>query len=305
MASPRTNLPAHRRVECPPGLRMTGRDRDVLVAVHRMRALTSHQIEALLFPSHSADTRSLKSACQRRLQKLYHHGYLNRIIQPLILGEGREAFAYVLDARGANELANHLGEDRAEIGWTPKQSRFGPLFLEHLLAVNDVRVVVELLVKRQSWNSVEWRDEQALRVEPYLSGLPYQIRRDRRTYIIPDGYFQVRPGEEGPAAHFFLEVDQGTMSNRRWADKIAAYRQFRDSGHSKQYFGTSNFRVLALASTGRRLGNLLKVTEEVDKRGYYWFAEQAEVNVWQPQRWLDPIWRVAGTEERHRLFQPH
>jgi hypothetical protein len=219
------------------------------------------------------------------------------------MGEGREVFSYVLDARGADEVARQSNQDRAKIGWKPKDNKLGPLFFEHLLAITEFRVALNLLTTQKLLHEVQWVDEATLRVEPYLSKLPSRIRGSRTAYIIPDGYFQIRPRQDSNPAHFFLEVDRGTESNGVWADKIRAYDQFRKSGNSHIHFGTNNFRVLALVSSERRLANLMRVTEQIDPRGFYWFALQEQVTVWQPQTLLEPIWHVAGEQTTLRLFR--
>lgn len=299
----RTNLPSHQRAAQPPVLKLTARDKAVLASVYHYRVLTAHQIEVLHFPSNSPDTRTRRSACQRRLQKLFHHRYLARIIPPLVLGEGREVFSYALDTRGADEVARISGQDRATIGWKPKDNKLGPLFFQHMLAITEFRVSVDLLVAQDVLSEAQWVDEATLRVEPYLSKLPSHTKRNRTAYIIPDGYCQIRPQQDSNVAHFFLEVDRGTESNRVWADKMRAYRQFRDNGNSQEYFGTNKFRILALVSSERRLANLMRVTEHIDPGGYCWFALQDEVSVWRPMQVLAPIWRVIGEPHPIRLFR--
>lgn len=302
MTSARSNRPSHVRVAEPPVLRLMPRDRAILLSIYRYRVLTSHQIEALHFPSQREGTRSRRSACQRRLQLLFHHRYVARILAPLVMGEGRTPYAYALDARGADEVAAASGLDRSQIGWRPKDNKLGPLFLDHLLAISRLRVVTELLVACGAWAAVQWWDERAFLSGPLREKTPYRFGAGGRSRRVPDGYLRVNVPQREQTAHFFVEVDQGTMTNTRWADKMRAYRDFRTLGRSQHHFGTANFRVLTLVSSPGRLANLKRTTEKVGVTGHYWFALQDDLDIWQPQRALEPIWQVAGSDGRHALF---
>lgn len=296
------NTPSHQRVSDPSAMRLTERDRSVLLSVYRCRVLTSHQIEVLHFPPKSAKVRSLRSACQRRLQKLFHHQFLDRILQPVILGEGRMAYAYALGPRGADVVASSLDVDRDEVGWKPKDNRLGPLFLDHTIAISDVRVVTQLLVRQHTWQKVSWIAELTLKSEAYQSKMPSYLENGRVVRVFPDAYFTVAlPNMEQPA-HFFLEIDQGTMTTGRWADKMRGYMEFRSSGASLRYFNTGNFRVLAVAPSEKRLSNLKRATENVSGKTYFWFTTADEIDIWSPKKILEPIWQVAGLEGVQKLF---
>jgi len=297
----RRNTPSYKRPAKPKPMRLMSRDRAVLVSVYEYRVLTSHQIEALHFPSTSPTTRTRKSACQRRLQLLYQHKLLDRIIRPLVPGAGRETYAYTLAQRGADVVASTLGIDREGIGWRPKDSKMGPLFLDHLITTNTLRVNAELLVQAGFWSGMSWIDEIALKSE-YQDKVPVRVSRGRPVRIFPDGYFTVHLPGQTQAAHFFVEVDQGTMTNKRWAEKMKTYITFRESGDSLQHFGTKNFRVLAITSSAKRLENLQVATSEAGAWGYFWFTTAEQLSIWQPTQLLQPIWHIAGEDELRPLF---
>ena len=96
------------------------------------------RFRALLFPS--------KWAAQYRLVRLYQHRYLNRLFTAVPFGRGQTV--YCLDHRGADLVAAELGVDRAAITWKRKDNRVGWQFLEHTLAVNDVRIAFELASRK-------------------------------------------------------------------------------------------------------------------------------------------------------------
>ncbi len=277
------------------------RDRTVLVSIYEYRVLTSHQVEALHFPSANPETHSRKTACQRRLQLLFHHKLLDRIIRPLVPGAGREAYAYTLARRGADVVAETLGIDREGIGWRPKDSKMGPLFLDHLLTTNTLRVVANLLVQRSVWSEVNWIDEITLKSD-YQGKVPVRVNRGQPVRIFPDGYFTIHLPERAQAAHFFVEVDQGTMTNKRWADKMKTYISFRENGDSLQHFGTRNFRILAITSSAQRLENLRVATTQAGALVHFWFTTAGQLSIWQPEQLLQPIWHIAGEDKLKSLF---
>lgn len=283
-------------------MRLTQRDTQVILGIYSYRVMTAHQIEALYFASNQPDTRSRRSACQRRLQMLYHHGYLERISRPVILGEGRSVFVYALDKRGAEVVAIELGIDRQAIGWKPKQNMLGALFLEHLLITKEVRSVVEILVVLGMFQKTQWIDEQTLNATEYQDKLPIYVDNHKTKRIIPDGFFSIwRPNQAKPAS-FFLEVDQGTTTNALWIEKVKAYQAFRSSGKSLSYFGTEYFRILAVVKSQGRLQNLKKATEQHPGSQFFWFTTSSQVSVWQPDKLVNASWEVGGKTGVHPLF---
>jgi len=295
-------IPSYKRADTPPPIQVTERDKQIILAVYEHRLLSAHQIEALFFPTNSSATHSRRSACQRRLQLLYHHSFLDRLPQPIILGAGRLPFVYALDEAGANFVTSHLGVDRAQVGWKPKHNQLGTQFQDHSLAVNDVRVVVQLLVNQGRVELVQWLDELTLKSAVMNEKVPYLVHGARIERKYADGYFILQLPQTEQQAHFFLEVDRGTMSNSRWQDKVKAYQEFRQSRQSKRHYGTNNFRVLAVTTSDQRLKNLKRATERAGGDHFFWFITQQEVDIWQPEMFLEPVWRIATKEETLPLF---
>jgi len=295
-------LPAYKRAATPPPMQLTERDIEIIRAVYDYRLLSAPQLEALFFPSNTATTHSRRSACQRRLQLLYHHGFLERLPQPVILGQGRAPFVYALAEAGANLVAQQLGLDRAEVGWQPKHNDLGLPFLDHSLGINEVRVVIRLLVEQGQLELEQWRDEVTLKSADWRDKVPYRMEGSRPVRKYPDGYFILRLPATGQRAHFFLEIDQATTTNARWQEKVVAYQEFRQGGQSKLYYGTRNFRVLTVTTGERRLANLLKATEKAGGDHYFWFTTREQVTIWQPERFLEAVWTVVGNTQLQSLF---
>lgn len=276
-------------------MRLTSRDIKIVLDIYKHRLLSSQHIEAKFFPSNKQNKHTRRSACQRRLQLLFHHGFLARIPQPVILGEGRAPFVYALDSAGADLVAAQLGVDRAEIGWQPKHNEVSSLFLEHSLAINDLRVAITLLARQQDWKLLKWIDDTTFKTKAYKEKVPFWMRGARVTRAYPDGYFHLQQGQNN--AHFFLEIDRGTMSNTRWQAKVEAYLNFRAAGLSQKHYGTQNFRVLSITTSESRLKNLKRATEDAAGNVFFWFTTADNVSIWCPELLLQPIWHVATLEK--------
>lgn len=295
-------IPSHKRVKNPPPMRLTERDQEIILAVHEYRLLSSQHVEVLFFPSNKSNSHSRRSACQRRLQLLFHHSYLDRLSLPLIMGEGRSPFVYALGKAGATLVASRLNIDREKIGWKPKVNQLGAMFIDHSLAINDVQVVVNLLAGHSVWEVVSWIDESTLRSPDRKEQMPSYIKNGRLSPIYPDGYFAIKLESSAQPAHFFLEVDRATMSNYRWQEKVRAYNHFRGSGLSQHYYGTENFRILAITTGRERLANLKRATEDAGGDVYFWFTTQEHVDLWCPEKLIQPVWTVASKETLYTLL---
>ena len=293
-------IPSYKRADSPPPMRLTERDKRIVLAVHEYRLLSSPQIEVLFFPSEKP--RGCKTSCQRRLQLLYHYGFLDRVALPTVIGAGRFPHVYAVDDVGADLVASVSGYDRADLGWKPASNVLGPQFVSHTLAVNDFRVALTRLATTSRFGLQEWIGESQFRSATMKDRVPFRLRGARVTRNYPDGYFaSIAPGAER-AAHFFLEVDRGTMSNRRWQEKVKAYIEFRSRGLSRKHFSTGNFRLLTVTTTARRLENLKNATERAGGDHYFWFTTRDNVDFWQPQKLLGPVWSVATKDGEWPLF---
>ncbi len=76
-------------------------------------------------------------------------------------------------------------------------------------------------------------------------------------------YFVLNLGDR--RAHFFLELDQATMSNKRWKTRILAYKAYTDSGKYQKRYHTQSLRILTVRTTQARLGNLKMTTEDTNQ----------------------------------------
>lgn len=291
-----------------PGLRLTERDKKILEAVYTHRVLTRPQIETLLFPD-SDYTRA-----NRRLKRLFHHGFLDRAEQPQTLSEGRKPLLYMLDERGAELLASMRGVDREEIDWQPYHNDVGHPFLEHQLDTNRVRVAIERAAEKRGWEIEEWLTEDTLKSREMKDSVtligPEGGRH--RAVVIPDGYFALNTGHY--RYHHFIEVDRSTVTGRSprwakrdWARRIRTYLAYVREGLYHKRYGTKSLRVLTVTTGKRRMRNLKKVTEYVGEEGkgdvaWFWFTTFAEAI--PGQILTEAIWYRAGDNQQHGLVSP-
>ena len=164
---PTKHLPRFRRaaLEERPAFRLTERDREAMKIIYENRYITAELLQDLLTPVPLTDRqkeaierlRSHKKAnaagppqrtkreIRRRLQYLYHHGYVQRHK----IADG-EAIAYALGNLGGDELMLSFGIDRKEIDWTTKNRESTERYIRHALMalmVTRFRQAIEMSVR--------------------------------------------------------------------------------------------------------------------------------------------------------------
>src|SRR3954469_6667146 len=160
MSHPETRRPRFERAPIRPMV-LTPRDLLILRAVHRHRLLRSTHLIALSDGS--------RQATLRRLQLLFHHGYLDRPAMQLDwYATGSEPLVYALGNRGVEVLETE-GEVRRGIRWDTKNRNLSRVFLHHTLAVAEIMVAFE----------VDCRSREGVRFIPpqeVLAGAPGTTR---------------------------------------------------------------------------------------------------------------------------------
>src|SRR5439155_25946396 len=90
---------------------------------------------------------------------------------------------------------------------------------------------------------------------------------DSRRSLIPDSYLEISGQEEAIAA--FLEFDLGHENLIVWKKKVGKYLQYAVSGEFEALVHQSQFRVLVVANSERRLESLQKATAAVTNKIFY------------------------------------
>jgi hypothetical protein len=286
---------------------LTPRDLKILRAVHRHRLLRSTQLLALLDGS--------RQATLRRLQLLFHHGYLDR--PPMQLdwySRGSEPLAYALGNRGADILeAEGVARPRG-IRWDTKNRNLSRVFLHHTLAVAEVMVTFEAACRGCEGVQFISPEEVLARAPAETRRLPLPFRwqveahhggKPHRLGVEPDKvfglHFQDAP-ENRRHAFFFLEADRGTMPVRReglgqtsFLRKLICYHETWRQGLHKTYLGIPNFRVLTVTASRERVGHMVEACRSLPGGGsrLFLFTRQEDL--------LTHEW-VNGRGEKVRLL---
>jgi hypothetical protein len=255
-----------------PPFALTRRDVALLEDLWRYRALTTGQLEVL----RSADAREelrfvSRLPLQRRLQRLYHHEYVNRVARPIASGSLEPV--YVLDREGARQIAMLHGD--AKTRTTSQLPRDAAL--DHLLAVNQFRLSLEVAGSRQiGLEPVTWKAGADVAFTVQLSE---RGERRERARFIPDGYCVLRtPRGRFP---YFVEVDRATETANVIARKCQGYYEYWRSGGFASDFGVTiqvGFRVLFVAPTEKRSETILAAVRGLTAgQSMYWVTEQPHI----------------------------
>jgi hypothetical protein len=294
------------------GIKLTPRDFAILRAVERHRLLRSTHLIALLDAS--------RQTTLRRLQLLFHHGYLDRPAAQLDwYAQGSEPLVYALANRGAAVLAAE-GERGGALRWD-KSRTVSRQFLRHTLAVAEVMVAFE----------VACRDTEGVEFIPpeeILAAAPEPTRRLRlpfrwqvevqeggklhRLGVEPDRVFGLSfagAPEHRQRAYFFLEADRGTMPVARkgldqtsFRRKLLSYRETWRQGLHRRHLGIPNFRVLTVTTNEERMRHMMAACHSLGSAvRLFLFADQGAI---RHRNMLTHAWRDRH-KEKNSLVPTH
>ena len=270
-------------------MRETVRDRAILRLVYEYRILSQEQLRRLLHKS--------RSTVQQILIRLYHHRYLERVFLP-VSDFGSNPTLYILDSRGREVLQR---EGIENFSHQPNKD-VSMMFLEHTLAINDVRIAITEFCGRVGWALDTWKTDSDLKADYDRVYVRDHRGKPKDVSLIPDGYFMVTIPERG-TARFFLELDRGTMTLERFRLKVEAYIAYYRTQGFEQRYNAKGFRVLTIVDTPSttRLENLLSGTAQVPQIGRrFWFCHFTSItsnNVFDAS-----IWSVAGGDPPKDFF---
>jgi hypothetical protein len=255
--------PRFKRVSDLPPISLTERDKAILSAVSRFRFLTTSHIHSLVSGS--------GQSISRRLQRLYHAGFLDRPIEqlPLRFSGDLSELVYAPTARiPALEIPRGTVSGK-------RYGRISSLFLQHALSVSDALIAVELACRREG---IAFTTEQEIVcLESGDRKLRWRVsvksgRASQKIGVIPDAAFAIEQrNRSGKLQRFnyFLEVDRGTMpiwrKNIQLSSihrKALAYSQTRRSKMLKDKFGMLGFQVLFITASKDRLERMKEVCSE-------------------------------------------
>jgi hypothetical protein len=289
---PLTRLPPYRRVDDPPPMKLTDRDRRLLETIHAYDGLLSpNQIKTLFFTG--------TSQLKQRLTKLYQHGYLarpNRKQRAML-----DTSVYWLDSKGAELVAGLAGE-RLDTFSYRREPRW--LQVPHDLAVNDVRIAVTRACEQlPDFNLEEWIPEGDFHAYP--DKVDYTLPNGKRgqRHVMPDGYFHLT--YKGRSFRFLLELDNGTADTPKFArEKVIPNLAYLKTALYKQRFGANTGQWLIVTTSPRRLKHLKAQTERTagESANAFYFTTQDAIT--DTTVLTAPIWCRGGTDETMPLLKP-
>jgi hypothetical protein len=282
-------------------LELQERDVKILILVYSYRFLNSEQIKILVDGS--------DRVILTRLQKLFHHGYLDRPSSQMSYNfNTSQHIIYALGDKGADLLADLSGFDRGKIKWKEKNKEVKERHINHTLMISNFRICLEKSLSKpnSSVKMLFWRNESTKDLKDYVYIRDYRSGGHKtRKPIVPDSFFSIEDSKG--KMYFFLEADQSTMTNTRFLNKMRAYwHWWKQKGHTKK-FGIKSFRVLTLAKTNKRSDNLRLITQKADEaeRGslMFWFTSESNYSKESPESVLSSIWQTPKDDTFHHLLE--
>ncbi len=256
---------ATRRDE-PPEVRLQERDLWLLESIGRMRFLTTTQLARLAFE------RS-RSAANKRLRKLLDEGFVRVWVRSL-----SEDSIYSLSRTGAKRLSREDGDGSS---WTVPRDLDGNL--EHLLAINEVRLSFALALTDGEEGISWWRSD-------------WELRTATRGKIVPDAIFGFRWNSETPEGVFTLEVENRTRSPFAFVRKTLRYRALLAGGSG--VWGTSDFTTLVVGRDECWLERYRLAVGNADPGLPIAFAALTAIEEQGP---LGCVWKPSCGDERYSL----
>ena len=303
------------------GYRLMPRDIAIFKAIHTCRVLNSTQIAAKFFPRQNGEpgndvhtSTDVNPKCRQRLLRLSEAGYLYRDYLSSTPKEGRKPYLYFLDKGAATILAQAEGVSLQDFNWRRRDNQLSMNnTLPHLIALNDVRISIEVDAQQRGIQILTWETEQELAAR----SIKVPLERDGHVQkLIPDSYFCLYKDavswdeEDGYAFAYFLEIDRNTehaplnsnsVRPNYFTTKVVKYLTYFALEKHKRDFGFQAIRVLTVTTDQKRLEKLLKATESLGGGKHFWFTTFADI-VPINSALTKPIWWQAGDRKKCMLI---
>jgi hypothetical protein len=271
------------------------RDRAIVQLVADYGIVSSEIVRALIPGS--------DQAILRRLQCLYHAGYLDRPRHQHHIGNS--PMIYALGAKGAEAPGirhGHRGRD-----WSEKNRRMQVGYLEHQLMISRFRAVLVLAGKQKDVEVESWRQG----TEIWDSVEVDRGEHSERIPVAPDAAFTLRLLDEPEGKnriHCFLEADRSTMTAKRFFRKLEGYWWHWRSGRLQERFGVRNTLVVTVTKTVERAENLTVVAGAIDApqhRGLrmFLFGSEQGLSLKAPGEILNLYWFSPADRGKHSLTE--
>lgn len=274
-----------------PSFQMQDRDQEIVRLVSQCRVISSADIQLL---SGGSD-----QAILRRLQRLFHHTFLDRPRSQRQIGNA--PMVYALGQRGAELMAQETGQ-KPIADWSEKNRQLRTHYLEHGLMISRFQTALRHAGEANGKIRLErWLPDGAIRDTVWVEA----GGRRERIPVAPDAFFILRLLNTGEAVHGFLEADRGTMDVPRFVTKLRGYFHFWQSGRQESLLGVKNCLVATVTTSVERARNLTQACHAVNERGLrmFLFASEKEYLPATERRVFDAIWQTPVDRDRHSLLE--
>ena len=301
-------------------MRFQERDGAILSTIYDCAGvLARRHLKRMFFPH------TTLRALQKRLAKLVNNDYLARPTAHQRETQPIPEPVYWLDWKGIVWVAGqnnavvsppaNTGENQMRrlakqlrdrgIRWVREPRWFQ---LSHDLAVVDFRLAVEQAVGELPALSLEeWKHEGEFRsdgdtVKYQFTGRDGKVRQAKKR-VYPDSYFVVVDRHRLAhgllaRARLLLELDNSTHANERFGrEKVAPGLAYVKSPEYKARFGANSGRWLVVTTGRRRMGNLMRQTQQVAGSGAEIFLFTIFDQLKTGNVLTDPVWWQPGREE--------
>jgi len=296
-SAPARRLPRLHRAKASwrPPLVLQERDLSFVHAAADYRLLSTPQY-LLLFPES-------RDAVYRRLQLLFHHGYLDRL-----RGDPTAPIVYALGMRGAEVLVEqgHL-KDIGE--WRKNNQDLRDGYIGHQAMIANFRIALSLATRERADVRLLFFKPESLALRDRVS-VPHN-GRTQTIPINPDGFFGLQFPELPDGrnrAFFFLEADRSTMTRERFVKKLLGYWEwFRLGGHTRKH-NIRAFRVLTVTKSEERMESLLQAAGDVrqlrEGLRLFWFTSEKRLAPERPVPIFGSIWEIPNQSGAPRSILP-
>jgi len=238
----------------------------------------------------------------RRLQKLYHHGYLDRpSCQVNYFQSGSQAIAYTIGYKGAAWLKRKLALPYHQIHWIRKES-VGRYFLQHALLISEVMVAFEIACRDNPNVKLLLPNDRRL----YRWGV--SVDRNVKCGVIPDAVFALE--RNGKNYWYCLEADRSTMPVKRatlrsssFLRKLFAYQSTWNQNIHRKRFNWSRFRVLTVTTEPKRVQKIIEASRKLKSgHGLFMFRDIKTLLSPTPSSILSSSWYTPRDGQLAGLF---
>lgn len=291
-------------------MKLTPRDAEILRLLRRHRFLRSNHVADLLGES--------RQQLLRRLQRLYHHGYVERPLNQLDYFHrgGSQQMVHGLGNRGVAFLLRKESSVPMRLDWNARNRSATRLFLDHALMISDVLVALETACRACGDVRIRYSDELPHSARGDASRWNIFARGGERMSVIPDAMFtleRTRVDGSVESVLYCLEADRGTMPvqsanphRTSIARKFSAYETSWRTNVFRQRFSAARVQVLTVTTSASRRDSIMACAHTGRSApGLFQFAAFSDISA-SPALFLDSLLKRqdCSVAESLRLLSP-